>query len=174
MACHMRLGRSRKTTVDGICADNDLYRIQKDELVLRGRKLVLNYTDGSYCNGSPGDEMLSRRAALPKENDNEHKGNPHLAEDYNYDPYPKDTIDTVPINNDPAITGFSSLDTDRPRRSMIISLLCQTDKLASSSISFVGTADHCSYFFEMRTTAACSVVEVEEQTVGPAGVFGLM
>ena len=55
----------------------------------------------------------------------------------------------------------------------MISLLCERDPLApKAAISFVGTADECSYFFEVRTNAACGGVEVPHgESVRLGGVF---
>jgi len=90
--------------------------------VFRGRKLVLNYTNGSPC----GENKSGRR---------------------------KETI---------------------------ISLLCDRDHIADptapkATVAFVAASeDDCTYFFEARSAAACGGVSTEQQTVGPAGVFGLI
>lgn len=62
------------------------------------------------------------------------------------------------------------------RKSTLISLLCDRDPLApKASISFVGASpDACTYFFELRSMAACGGVSEAQQTLGPAGVFGVM
>ncbi|GIK02449.1 cation-independent mannose-6-phosphate receptor CI-MPR [Aspergillus viridinutans] len=87
----------------------------------RGRKLVLNYTNGSPC---PGEQI-----------------------------------------------GHSSRN-----KSTIMSFLCDRDALSHQAIaSFVGTMDQCTYFFEVRSSAACgSIGHANGEGLGPAGVFGVI
>lgn len=60
-------------------------------------------------------------------------------------------------------------------KSTLISLLCERDPLQpKAAVAFVGTNDECTYFFEVRTGAACPAVQVDKQQVGPSGVFGVM
>ena len=61
-------------------------------------------------------------------------------------------------------------------KSTIMSFLCDRDAPASqATISFVGTMDSCTYFFEVRTSAACGAASApNNQGLGPAGVFGVM
>jgi cation-dependent mannose-6-phosphate receptor len=94
-------------------AANELYSIGSVSKTpkFRGRKLVLEYTDGSPC---PAESL---------------------------------------------------------RKSTLMSLLCDRD-LATPVISFVGQADDCAYFFEVRTAAACPTVP--SQALGPVSVFGIM
>ena len=104
---------------NGACFARD--RQQASAPYFRGRKLVLNYTDGSPC---PGETNNTSR-----------------------------------------------------RKSTIMSFLCDRDATASgASPSFVGTMDSCSYFFEVRSTAACGGIAVDPHSggLGPAGVFGIM
>ena len=64
------------------------------------------------------------------------------------------------------------------RKSTIISLLCQKDALPNTpkvSVAFVGASqDHCTYFFEARSTAACAGIETTPSQLSPGGVFGVM
>jgi cation-dependent mannose-6-phosphate receptor len=87
----------------------------------RGRKLVLNYTNGSPC---PGEQI-----------------------------------------------GHSSRN-----KSTIMSFLCDRDAPSHQAIaSFVGTMDQCTYFFEVRSSAACgSIGHANGEGLGPAGVFGVI
>jgi cation-dependent mannose-6-phosphate receptor len=154
--------------------------LQNTELVLRGRKLVLNYTGGSFC----GPEAEERRLAQRTEKFVREPSH-NSAWDYDYDHY---TGSKGSTRQDDSDDGFgddddNDKDGDRyheskelPRKSTIISLLCERDPLASKPvISFVGASpDECAYFFEVRTSAACSVVEAEIQTLGPSGVFGVI
>ncbi|KKA23576.1 Vacuolar sorting receptor (Mrl1) [Rasamsonia emersonii CBS 393.64] len=56
-----------------------------------------------------------------------------------------------------------------------MSFLCDRDAPSSqATISFVGTTDSCTYFFEVRSPAACGGVPPATGGLGPAGVFGLI
>lgn len=104
------------------------------DLVVRGRKLVLSYTGGSYCTTS--------RHRDDDDNDRHSRQWPSGAR----------------------------------RKNTIISLLCEKDPMAAkATVSFVGTdPDECSYFFEARSPSACPAVNVQKQSLGPSGVFGVM
>lgn len=68
-----------------------------------------------------------------------------------------------------------TLDPPTRRKNTIISLLCASDPLAPAmALSFVASPDSCTYIFEARTPAACGGVEVAQQQLGPAGVFGVI
>jgi cation-dependent mannose-6-phosphate receptor len=64
------------------------------------------------------------------------------------------------------------------RKSTIISLLCQKEALPTTpkvSVAFVGASeDHCTYFFEARSAAACAGIETTPSQLSPGGVFGVM
>lgn len=99
---------------------------QASEPFFRGRKLVLNYTNGSPC---PGDWNTASKN--------------------------------------------SSVRT----KSTIMSFLCDRDAPANiATPSFVGTMDSCTYFFEVRSSAACGGIAVDPNAggLGPGGVFGVM
>lgn len=62
-------------------------------------------------------------------------------------------------------------------KSTIISFLCDRDLSASQpTISFVGTMDQCTYFFEVRNSAACGGYghDPAGQGLSPGGVFGVI
>ncbi|OCL10616.1 mannose 6-phosphate receptor domain-containing protein [Glonium stellatum] len=136
--------------------------LQNSEPVFRGRKLVLNYTGGSLCSSghskrallSHETEDLSTKKIISDDDDDE--------DDDDEDDKPK----KKPLKNKD----------DKRRKSTIISLLCEKDPLApKASVAFVAASeDECTYFFEARTTAACGGIEVERQTLGPGGVFGVI
>ncbi|GLI78096.1 cation-independent mannose-6-phosphate receptor CI-MPR [Penicillium ochrochloron] len=99
---------------------------QASEPFFRGRKLVLNYTNGSPC---PGDWSTASKN--------------------------------------------SSVRT----KSTIMSFLCDRDAPANTATpSFVGTMDSCTYFFEVRSSAACGGIAVDPNAggLGPGGVFGVI
>ncbi|GAM82654.1 hypothetical protein ANO11243_006360 [Dothideomycetidae sp. 11243] len=100
---------------------------QNDQPVFRGRKLVLNYTDGSPCPSAGSSTSSPTPSASAR------------------------------------------------RKNTIISFLCAADPLAPPmAVSFVASPDSCTYIFEARTPAACGGVEVAQQQLGPAGVFGVI
>ncbi|KAF2208815.1 hypothetical protein CERZMDRAFT_48473 [Cercospora zeae-maydis SCOH1-5] len=103
---------------------------QNSDLVMRGRKLVLNYTDGSPCE-HPEDKRWANKKPVKKS-----KGR---------------------------------------TKSTVISMLCDRDPLAPPlQLSFVGTLDECTYFFEGRSAAACATANTSKATLNPAGVFGVI
>jgi len=150
-------------------------RQQKDELLIRGRKLILNYTDGSPCPAHATTKRstdlnlfdpppLSSRHANAASND--HIYPPHKS------PYDRDSSSTARLDPYPMYSTQAS----QRRKSSIFSLLCDRDPTATkASVSFVGASeDECTYFFELRSSAACPAVNVQTQQVGPSAVFGLM
>lgn len=99
---------------------------QRSDPFFRGRKLVLNYTNGSPC---------------PDE--------------------------------------FNGAGSNASVRTMstLMSFMCDRDAPANqATASFVGTMDSCSYYFEIRSSAACGGLAVDPNSggMGPAGVFGVM
>ncbi|KAJ5748342.1 uncharacterized protein N7511_010038 [Penicillium nucicola] len=108
--------------------DDKVYSIgeQASEPLFRGRKLVLNYTNGSPC---PEEGIMSSSNASTR------------------------------------------------HKSTIMSFLCDRDAPASTATpSFVGTVDSCTYFFEVRSSAACGGIAVDPNAggLGPGGVFGVI
>jgi cation-dependent mannose-6-phosphate receptor len=134
-------------------------RQQNSELVVRGSKLVLNYTNGSPCDSDTKDkrELLSHDAEDIKT---------LRLRDYDDDE-----------DNYRGLKKRASKDKVR-RKGAIISLLCQKDPLGpkapKATLAFLGTLDHCTYFFEARSQAACAGIETTPQQLGPGGVFGVM
>lgn len=45
---------------------------------------------------------------------------------------------------------------------------------SQAMVSFVGTMDSCTYFFEVRSSAACGIAAAPNGGLGPGGVFGIM
>jgi len=113
---------------------------QNSDLVFRGSKLVLNYTNGSPCE----DPETSHKRSFSHE--------------------PQDIS--------------TSASSKVRRKSTIISLLCQKEILPTSpkvSVAFVGASeDHCTYFFEARSAAACAGIETTPSQLSPGGVFGVI
>ncbi|KAF2155926.1 mannose 6-phosphate receptor domain-containing protein [Myriangium duriaei CBS 260.36] len=124
--------------------------MQNDALLLRGRVLTLNYTDGSPC-PSPGSPTVEPRKILdgPEDDDDDDDSIPRKKPSA-----PKDSV---------------------RRKNTVIRLHCASDPLAPSmAVSFVYSPDSCTYVFEARTPAACGGIEVAQQQLGPAGVFGVI
>ncbi|KAL5337615.1 mannose-6-phosphate receptor binding domain-containing protein [Aspergillus crustosus] len=95
---------------------------QSSDPFFRGRKLVMNYTDGSPCDG----------------------------EDIGKGSHNKSTI---------------------------LSFLCDRDITTTApTVSFVGTMDSCTYFFEVRSSAACGGYGHDStgQGLSPGGIFGII
>lgn len=125
-------------------------RQNNSEPVFNGRKLVLNYTDGSPCPTEP----FSKERALPRK-----------------------ILDDDEDDEDDDSSGRTKKPSSSTTRtkSTIVSLLCATDPLAPQmALSFVGTMDECTYFFEARSPAACGGIEVAQQQLGPGGVFSVI
>ncbi|CAK4030627.1 mannose 6-phosphate receptor [Lecanosticta acicola] len=137
---------------------------QNDELVMRGRKLVLNYTDGSPCDtaGKSTHSVvdLKARALVDEDKDDKKKGDGKKKDDDGDD---KDS------KKKPS-SGSTR------RKSTVISMLCEKDPTAPQfAISFVGSPDECSYFFEARSHAACATANTSSGgSLNPGGVFGVI
>ena len=100
------------------------------EPIFRGRKLVLNYTDGSPCPDVASSSIHSFR------DDDGKKSVRH-----------KSTVLSFLCDRDPQFT-------DHPQ------------------ISFISSPDSCSYFFEVRSRAACGgAISQSPSSLGPGGVF---
>ncbi|OAX84019.1 hypothetical protein ACJ72_01613 [Emergomyces africanus] len=147
---------------------------QASELVFRGRKLTLNYTDGSPC-PAPRPSNFSSFEIIggdPPKNDKEH-GDDNDKKGKDKD---KGTGDTDKDDRNKGNTKYDHEPTDSSRRkSTLMSFLCDRDLISpAASVSFVGTIDSCTYVFEVRSAAACGGVARTEGGLGPAGVFGVI
>lgn len=146
-------------------ADGKIYSLGQEnhEPVLRGRKLVLNYTGGSPCGASSKSrrsvDLLSEREIIGGDDDDDDK----KKDDDEDSDKKKDKSDKSPSK-------------DTRRKSTIISMLCDRDPMSPKlTLNFVGAdEDECAYFFEARSAAACGGIEVAKQTLSPGGVFGVI
>lgn len=145
-------GHGRLYAARSLMTDFPLHRQENATPVIRGRKLVLNYTDGSPC-----DSPHSRSV-----------------DSLNF----PDTgrWDTSDKSREIISPGSGSSGSKIRRKSTIISLLCEKDPLLPQlTLSFVAASqDECTYFFEARTHAACPTLEQRVQTLSPSGVFGVI
>lgn len=53
--------------------------------------------------------------------------------------------------------------TNKQRRSALLMFTCDRALAQKAAVSFVGSPDNCSYFFEVRTMSACATVAQEEK-----------
>lgn len=64
------------------------------------------------------------------------------------------------------------------RKSTLLSFICDTSPALSTTprVSFLGSPDHCSYIFEVRSRYACAgaTPSHEKGTLGPGGVFTMI
>lgn len=144
-------------------------------MIIRGKKLVLNYTDGSPCPAHATKRQLAQLASehtSPQTGYLEARANTVIAANQNLRPNANAAVAAPQRQAHPGVITQAA----ERRKSSIFSLLCERDPLAArASVSFVGASeDECTYFFELRSSAACPAVNVEKQQVGPSAVFGLM
>lgn len=135
------------------------HSLESSEPIFRGRKLILNYTGGSLCPSSPSKSKralepvaLDSREIIDGDDDDDDKGKGK--------------------DKDKGKDGKKK--TQERRKTTVISLLCDSDPLAKTSVSFVAAVDDCAYFFEGRSSFACGGVHQEAQALSPGGVFGVM
>ncbi|KAL1795845.1 hypothetical protein ACET3X_006069 [Alternaria dauci] len=128
--------------------------LENSEPIFRGRKLILNYTGGSLC---PSLSSKSKRTLEPTSLDSR-----EIIEG-----------DDDDDDKDGGDKKKPKKEAER-RKTTIISLLCDNDPLAKTSVSFVAAVDDCSYFFEGRSPFACGGVHQDTQALGPGGVFGVI
>lgn len=112
--------------------------------VIRGRKMVLNYTDGSPC------PSLDRRRDTPSR------------EIIGDDDDSKDEDDSKPVSS------------ARRKTTIISMLCERDPLMPLLTLSFVASPDECTYIFEARSNAACASIETAKQTLSPSGVFGVI
>jgi cation-dependent mannose-6-phosphate receptor len=129
--------------------------LENTEPIFRGRKLILNYTGGSLC---PSSSSKSKRQPITL---------PNSPREIIHDPDDKD-------DDSPKKKPSSDKDKNTRRKTTVISLLCDSDPLAKTSVSFVAAVDECTYFFEGRSPFACGGVHQAKQALGPSGVFGVI
>jgi cation-dependent mannose-6-phosphate receptor len=186
------------TTPDG---DKISIGQQSMDLVSRGRKLVLQYVNGSPCDKEKShdsdkkdddddddkdqDSRLRKRTVSDKSSSHELAS--HSYSDLNDEPETEAT-DYEPMDrhseSNPASKSSasyaSSLKSSKSkssrRKSSVISFHCDRDpSLKQAAVSFVGTPDNCAYFFEVRSQHACARAEPDKPgSVGPGGVFTLI
>jgi cation-dependent mannose-6-phosphate receptor len=159
----MRLGEELYSVRANARMLTDNCSLESYEPVFRGRKLVLNYTGGSLC-PSLSDKRhehstvsLGEREIIGGDDDDKKKGKDKDKDD--------DDDDDDKHKKKPD---------GKRRKTTIISLLCEKDTIAKTSISFVASVDDCVYFFEGRSPYACGGVQAETQALSPGGVFGVI
>ena len=131
---------------------------QNTELLFRGKTLLMNYTMGSPCPKLDEDGKvvydsgLERRKKIDDDNEDEDKD--------------KDDRKKKPKNS------------SKRRKNTMLSFICDTSPVLSTrpAISFLGTPDHCTYVFQVRSRYACGGTSSsgEKGTLGPGGVFSVI
>jgi cation-dependent mannose-6-phosphate receptor len=177
-------------------------RQQSMDLVSRGRKLVLQYVDGSPCDDKSRKDdddhdhdkkdTKAKKSTLSRRFDSDKSASHELAtqsySDLNDDPETEaadyEPADRYSDSRGPASTSSgtyaSALKSAAPkgarRKSTTISFHCDRDpSLKQAAVSFVGTPDSCAYFFEVRSQHAYARAEPDKPgSVGPGGVFTLI
>lgn len=128
---------------------------ENDALVFRGKKLLLNYTNGSPCPDldEDGTPILSTRAILDDDDDDDDEPKK-----------PKKKPSSKPLTT--------------RHKSTLLSFLCDTSPSSTlhPTISFLGSPDHCVYIFEVKSRWACSgaTPSTDPGSLGPGGVFGVI
>ncbi|KAL9086339.1 MAG: hypothetical protein Q9159_004239 [Coniocarpon cinnabarinum] len=148
--------------------------LESQEPVIRGRKLVLNYTHGSLCPSIGDRDDKVRRWQAPTDS------NRSDSEDHEFTDFWAKKGDDDDDDNDDGDRlrkgKNNGRDTER-RKSTIISLLCEREPKDGDppvTVSFVGSIDDCTYFFEARSKSACATTKVNTQPLGPGSVFGII
>ncbi|GAB7353032.1 hypothetical protein MBLNU459_g3588t1 [Dothideomycetes sp. NU459] len=154
---------------------------QNSEPVFRGRKLVLNYTDGSPCPSTGTSNLyasdldhssLSMRKIIDDDDDDDDDDHD---DDHDRDKKKPSKKPVDDHDDDKSSKKKPGSDSNTRRKNTVISLLCSSDPLAPlMTLSFVASPDSCTYFFEARSPAACGGVETAKQQLGPSGVFGVI
>lgn len=166
-----------------------IHRSQSGTLVPRGRKLVLQYKDGSPCGAGKSkrsnvregsyrhfaddDEDDESKPAGKKSKEDDQK--PGKGKEDDKDDKKKDD-DKDDKDKDKDSDKEKEKEKSKHRKSATISFLCDRDPTISTAISFVGTdPDECAYFFEVRSQHACAGAEPHKPgSVGPASVFAII
>ncbi|KAK4160424.1 mannose-6-phosphate receptor binding domain-containing protein [Cladorrhinum sp. PSN259] len=149
--------------------------LESGTLVSRGRKLVLQYTNGSPCGGSEKDKRGVHDGARYKGYDDEDDVDSeyrHSSKDEDEDDEDKEKEKEKEKDKD------KEKEKEKPvrRKSATISFLCDHDPETPTAASFVGTdPDECAYFFEVRSQHACAIAEPHKPgSVGPGSVFAII
>ena len=118
------------------------------EPVIRGRKLVLKYTDGSPC-----DSSNDKRELIDDDDDEDDDDKHSDKRKGSNSKRRKSAIISLLCEREP-------LDPKAPK----------------VAISFIDVSpDECAYFFEVRSPISCASRQTDVQgAVGPGGVFGIM
>ena len=133
--------------------------------MFRGRKLLLNYTDGSPCGDDAEDDGRVRRDLLSARK---------LKGDDDDDEEDDDKSDSDSDSKSHKKKPSSSHSSNR-RKSTIISFLCDRDALNPTHASFIAASpDSCTYFFEVRSSSACGGAIAPQQSLAAGGVFSVI
>lgn len=130
---------------------------ENSALIFRGKKLLLNYTNGSPCPelDEDGQPILSRKAILDDSDD----------DDEDEDEKPPKTKKPTPQPS-------------TRHKSTLLSFTCDISPVSLNhpTVSFLGSPDHCTYIFEVKSRWACAgaTPSTDPGSLGPGGVFGVI
>ncbi|KAM7201130.1 cation-dependent mannose-6-phosphate receptor [Rhypophila sp. PSN 637] len=146
---------------------------QSGTLTPRGRKLVLQYSNGSPCGGKDKEKDKRRKRRTPDILGSVHEGAANKYHDY---PDYEDDDYMVNKDDDDDEKKDKKKDKEGHRKSATISFLCDHDPEISTTASFVSAdPDECAYFFEVRSQHACATAEPHKPgSVGPGSVFAII
>ena len=146
---------------------------ESHELLFRGKRLLMNFTMGSPCPELDEDGMPIERRKIKDDDDKDDEDDD---DDDNDDDDGEDDDDDGEEEDEPKRKPAKAA--KNRRKSAMLSLVCDTSPLLAThpSVSFFGTMDHCTYFFEVRSRHVCGGTTTSDTkgTLGPAGVFGVI
>lgn len=154
-------------------SDGKAYSIGQESsaLTVRGRKISLQYTNGSPCGEeTKSKDKLRRRSGGGGSGSNyDKRGSVHLGASHSsYD-------DESRVR---ATEKDKEKEANRKRRkSATFSFICDHEMMGEKAVvSYIGsTPDECAYFFDVRSSHACAGVEPHKPgSVGPGGVFAII
>ncbi|KAI6382745.1 hypothetical protein MCOR25_000554 [Pyricularia grisea] len=141
-------------------------RQESSVLTVRGRKISLQYTDGSPCGEETKskDKLRRRSGSSHDKRGSVHSGASHSSYD------------------DESRTRAAEKDKEKEankkrRKSATFSFICDHEMMGEKAVvSYIGsTPDECAYFFDVRSSHACAGVEPHKPgSVGPGGVFAII
>lgn len=153
-------------------AEGDVYSLGQEshELLFRGKRLLMNLTMGSPCPELDEDGNPIERRKIMGDDDDESDDDEDDDEDEDEDDEGDDEEDEPKRKPQKAAKNR--------RKGTMLSFVCDTSPLLAThpSVSFVGTMDHCTYWFEVRSRHVCGGTTTSDTkgTLGPAGVFGVI
>ena len=162
------VSKSQRQNVSAFYKDSigDTYSLGREnhELLFRGKRLLMNYTMGSICPELDEDGKPLERPKIKDDDDDRDDEDDDNEEDEDDDEEDEPKRKPKKAAN--------------RRKSTLLTFICDMSPLLSTrpSVSFVGTMDHCTYWFEVRSRHVCGGTTTSDTkgTLGPAGVFAVI